>query len=89
MGGPGRGGGLGKGRSGGRGLGDGRGGGRGLNAQQGPGRGGIEADCACPQCGFRERHVVGRPCVQRKCPKCGHRMMRKEGEPEGRDQVTD
>ncbi len=37
-------------------------------------------DCICPQCSYRERHVAGRPCSQRKCPKCGARMAAyKEG----------
>lgn len=69
---------------GGRGMGGGRGaGGRGMGGggrgMGGGGRGGvwpaerigISAFCFCPQCGHREPHEPGLPCMQKKCPKCG------------------
>jgi predicted Fe-Mo cluster-binding NifX family protein len=32
--------------------------------------------CICPQCGYREAHKRGVPCVERQCPKCGTVMTR-------------
>lgn len=32
--------------------------------------------CVCPQCGLREPHERGVPCLDRKCPKCGIAMTR-------------
>ena len=67
----------GKGR--GRGQGSGRGQGQG---RQRPGRmdgqkaAGPSGYCVCPQCGQREPHQVGTPCVARKCPQCGTAMTR-------------
>jgi hypothetical protein len=50
----------------------GRGGGRrGGRYAAGPG-----GQCVCPQCGHKEAHAVGMPCIQRKCPKCGTNMTR-------------
>jgi hypothetical protein len=63
----------------GRGVGGGKGQGRG---GQGPGRrgGSLAAGpagyCLCPQCGQREAHERGIPCVERTCPKCGTEMVR-------------
>ncbi|MBN1365003.1 MAG: hypothetical protein JW976_09390 [Syntrophaceae bacterium] len=32
--------------------------------------------CMCPQCGHREVHARGVPCMRIKCPKCGSSMTR-------------
>ncbi len=42
-------------------------GGRGL----GPG-----GNCVCPDCGYKEPHQQGLPCVQKRCPQCGQMMTR-------------
>lgn len=74
FGGRGQGGGRGPG-GGGRGMG-GRGGGR----RPGPAAGGSAAlsndVCVCPQCGQRQPHERGVPCVAQKCPQCGAAMTR-------------
>jgi hypothetical protein len=53
-----------------------RGGGRGPGRMGGPKAAGPGGDCVCPNCGHRERHVVGRPCYRKKCPDCGTQMVR-------------
>lgn len=61
-------------------MNQGRGGGQG--AGRGPGRGGTPQAggpigfCVCAQCGHREPHQRGMPCVQKHCPKCGSAMTR-------------
>ncbi|MEW5722680.1 MAG: NifB/NifX family molybdenum-iron cluster-binding protein [Thermodesulfobacteriota bacterium] len=65
----------GKGQGGGRGGGLGRGGPR-RGARGGPLAAGPDGFCLCPQCGHREPHQRGRPCVERKCPRCGIAMTR-------------
>lgn len=64
-----------------RGAGGGRGGGANRGGGRGPGRmggtaAGPDGDCVCPVCGYREPHVVGQPCSQKKCPKCNITMIR-------------
>ncbi len=64
-----------------RGMGAGGGRKQGQGGQR-PGRmGGASAAgptgyCVCPQCGQREPHGRGVPCIERKCPKCGTAMTR-------------
>ncbi|MBN1374251.1 DUF5320 family protein [Candidatus Dojkabacteria bacterium] len=67
---------TGAGRGVGRGAGRGAGRGRGLGrAKTGVGRGlGGTKECTCPKCGYKEPHVRGTPCTQKKCPKCGTAM---------------
>jgi NAD-dependent SIR2 family protein deacetylase len=42
----------------------------------GPLAGGAVGTCLCPNCGHREPHERGAPCVQKRCPKCGTAMTR-------------
>ncbi len=72
----------GQGQGGGRGQGGGKSKGQGRRQGQGRGRmGGAQAGsvagyCLCPECGHREPHKRGEPCVERKCPQCGAAMTR-------------
>ena len=62
------------GQGGGAGRGRGTRGGRGrMGGPFGAGPGG---SCVCPQCGYREPHKRGVPCIERKCPKCGVTLVR-------------
>ncbi len=78
-GGRGSGGGRGQGQ-GGQGQGQGRGGqgqgGQGQGRMGGPRAGGAVGTCRCPQCGHREPHERGVPCLQKQCPKCGTALVR-------------
>jgi predicted Fe-Mo cluster-binding NifX family protein len=75
----GMGGGRGQGRGGG-GQGQGGGGqgpgGRRAGRGGGPKAGGPGGFCRCPQCGHREEHKRGVPCMERTCPKCGVPLTR-------------
>lgn len=64
-----RGGGMGQGR----GMG---GGGRRGGRMGGPVAAGPGGYCVCPQCGHKEPHEIGIPCLQKQCPKCGAAMVR-------------
>lgn len=44
----------------------------------GPFSAGPAGNCVCAQCGHREPHERGVPCVLRKCPKCGASMTREQ-----------
>ena len=77
-GGRGQGGGGGQGQ-GGRGSGGGRGQGRGIRQPASNGNNAATnntGDCVCPQCGRREPHQRGQPCVMQTCPQCGAAMTR-------------
>lgn len=66
-------------RRGGMGQGGGRGQGQGgprPGRMGGPFAAGPGGTCICPQCGQREPHVRGVPCIARKCSKCGATMTR-------------
>ena len=47
-----------------------------VQGQGGRRAGGMVGYCVCPQCGQREPHERGVPCVEHKCPKCGITMTR-------------
>jgi uncharacterized Zn finger protein (UPF0148 family) len=32
--------------------------------------------CVCPNCGYREPHIAGQPCLQKTCPRCGTPLVR-------------
>lgn len=51
-----------------------RGGGRGRMG--GPYAAGPSGYCLCPNCGYRELHKAGIPCMNQTCPKCKTRMIR-------------
>ena len=51
--------------------GQGQGQGLGGGSAQGPG-----GECVCPECGHREPHKTGDPCMDLDCPKCGAKMDR-------------
>jgi hypothetical protein len=59
----------------GNGMGPPGGGGRG-GKMGGPFAAGPGGNCVCPKCGYKEPHVRGLPCNQKKCPKCGTQMTR-------------
>lgn len=50
---------------------------RGTGQGQGKGLGG-GGNCVCPQCGLKEPHEQGVPCVKRTCPNCGIPMVREQ-----------
>lgn len=66
--------GMGQGRWG-MGGGQGRGQG-GRRVGRGPLAAGPDGHCVCPQCGHKEPHQRGVPCVERRCPNCGATMVR-------------
>ena len=37
---------------------------------------GPNGNCVCPNCNYKQPHVVGQPCNQLECPKCGKRMTK-------------
>jgi len=32
--------------------------------------------CICPKCGYKTKHLRGRPCTSQKCGKCGTTLTR-------------
>ena len=66
---------MGRGSGGGRGQGLGQGGQR-SGRMGGPSAAGPSGYCVCPQCGQKELHERGVPCLKRTCPKCGIAMIR-------------
>lgn len=58
------------------GKGPGRGQGQGRGRMGGPLAGGAGGFCICPNCGRREAHKLGEPCMQKLCPNCGTAMTR-------------
>ncbi len=58
-----------------KGQGQGRGGQR-FGRMGGPNMAGPSGTCVCPQCGYKEPHERGVPCIERRCPKCGAVMIR-------------
>jgi hypothetical protein len=63
-------------KRGGRGMGSGQGRGGGRGRMGGSFALGPEGYCLCTQCGHREKHERGIPCMQKKCPSCGATMVR-------------
>jgi hypothetical protein len=61
---------------GGRGGGTGRGGGAGPGRRGGPKGGGPDGTCICPNCGYKTRHNVDKPCSELIYPHCGAPMTR-------------
>lgn len=47
--------------------------GRGMGGRRGAGPDGY---CICPNCGKKEPHEIGKPCIERQCPDCGTNMVR-------------
>lgn len=45
----------------------------------GSGSAATQGVCVCPQCGHRESHERGVPCMQKKCAQCGAVMTRQQG----------
>lgn len=33
-------------------------------------------NCICSSCSYKEEHIAGQPCSDRKCPRCGSVMTR-------------
>ena len=56
--------------------GQGPGRGRGRGRMGGPFAVGPGGNCICPNCGYKEPHIVRQPCNQKICQKCGARMTR-------------
>jgi predicted Fe-Mo cluster-binding NifX family protein len=54
------------------------GGGKGRGRVGGPSGAGQGGFCVCPQCGRREPHERGVPCMDKTCPACGVAMEREQ-----------
>ncbi len=59
-----------------RGAGSGQCGGAGNRGRMAGTDCGRPGECVCPQCGTKEPHEQGVPCLKVKCPQCGATMVR-------------
>ena len=48
----------------------------GMGRGGGPLAAGPGGSCVCPECGHKETHEVGTPCMEKSCSECGAKMTR-------------
>jgi len=49
---------------------------KGRRRMGGPFAAGPGGVCICPECGYKQKHQRGVPCLNIKCPKCGNPLTR-------------